>query len=126
MSQPHQPKTAQDIFNTVAMHLMTQGERSTGAMGLCRYRGSKGHMCAIGVLIPDEMYNSSMEGKTVGTIQNRLPAALRSHLPLLDDLQIVHDFCDHNEGRFNRGELKRSLKGTAKRFGLECEVLKVM
>jgi len=51
--------TAQDVFDTVAVHLLTQGFMSMGedAQGnpkACVYRGRDGAMCAAGVLISDE------------------------------------------------------------------------
>ncbi len=62
---------AQDIFDTVAVHLIEQGEPSVDATGSCQYRdgvGANGKMlmCAIGCLIPDEMYDKvRMEGKPI-------------------------------------------------------------
>jgi hypothetical protein len=42
----------QEIFNTVARHLLTQNERATEG-GFCSYKNEQGLRCAIGVLIPD-------------------------------------------------------------------------
>lgn len=90
--------TNQDAFDTVVLHLLNQGHCSFNASGKSRYRGSRGKS-AIGVLIPDQLYTSSMEGKTV---QQLLPGSkaghegLREHLggvtlPLLVELQDLHD-----------------------------------
>ena len=54
--------TAQQIFDTVATHLIKQGKPALNAAGLCRYRGLEGSKCAFGVLISDEMYHDKFEG----------------------------------------------------------------
>lgn len=91
-------RTAQEVFDTVACHLLTQGRRSTSRRGLCRYRGEDGLRCAIGCLIPDELYDSSIEGLGVRlavgstslyTILEEVGVV--EHLNLLSALQAVHD-----------------------------------
>lgn len=53
--------TPQEIFNKVALHLLTQSKRSVGTTesgGVkCAYRGDKGTKCAVGGLIDDEHYS---------------------------------------------------------------------
>ena len=99
-------KTHQEIFDTVAHHLLTQNAKSEipypnlKDMTLCRYRGDKGLKCAIGVLIPDELYKEEYENQTVSVL------LLELHFPfhqigidisdsrtavLLSRLQVVHD-----------------------------------
>jgi len=90
--------TNQDAFDRAMLHLLNQGHSCLSASGQARYRGPRGKS-AIGALIPDELYITSMEGK-------RLPHwlaargseydALREHFgnvtpSLLDDLQDLHD-----------------------------------
>lgn len=69
------------------------------AFGRSQLRAPRGGKSAIGALIPDQLYQKSMEGKT---IQQLLAAAgpdfdpLREHLsgvalPLLNELQDLHD-----------------------------------
>ena len=63
--------TKQEVFDKVATHLLTQMEqsRSEAAKGFskeptgCAYRGDGGKMCAVGCLIPDDIYDEEMEGK---------------------------------------------------------------
>lgn len=54
------------LIRTVAEHLGKQRKQSDGqhpdGHGCC-YRGDNGLMCAIGCLIPDELYDFQMEGK---------------------------------------------------------------
>lgn len=63
----------QQVFNKVALHLLKQNERSetkypTRQKPICAYRGQNGTACAVGCLIPDEMYRPEMEGKLVYTL----------------------------------------------------------
>ena len=51
----------QEIFDTVALHLIKQGAPGVNDHGDCRYRAGNGHMCAVGVLIPDDKYNAEAE-----------------------------------------------------------------
>lgn len=57
--------TPQEIFDKVATHLLTQRERAFGIDGECCYRGVGGTKCAIGALIPDELYDKKLEGCSV-------------------------------------------------------------
>lgn len=51
-------------------HLTQQKARAMGgSQGTsCRYRGDNGTMCAVGCLIPDELYHPHMEGSGVTRI----------------------------------------------------------
>lgn len=62
----------QTIFTKAATHLLKQQAKSTRPDGhSCLYRSSDGLMCAVGCLIPDEMYHPLMEGSGVlGLIRN--------------------------------------------------------
>lgn len=50
----------QEIFDTVATHLLTQGHKAFDLN--CKYHAKNGDKCAIGVLIPDELYDPVIEG----------------------------------------------------------------
>ena len=91
--------TLQEIFDKVAVHLLTQQERSETCGG-CAYRGERGLMCAVGCLIPDELYDSSMESLCATTILVDFPEFgkyIRGNTPhpdmpyLLSRLQNIHD-----------------------------------
>ncbi len=86
----------QEAFNKICDHLMTQNSKAVSIQGDCRYRGEDGKMCAIGCLIPDDVYSSGMEGKNVrGTLFDgneplrRLFADI--DFGMLGDCQDVHD-----------------------------------
>jgi hypothetical protein len=90
--------TNQDAFDRAMLHLLNQGHSCLSASGQSRYRGSRGKS-AIGALIPDELYVTSMEGKKLhhwlaaqGPEYDALRERLGSVTPsLLDDLQDLHD-----------------------------------
>jgi hypothetical protein len=90
--------TNQDAFDAAMLHLLNQGHSCVSASGHARYRGPRGKS-AIGALIPDELYVTSMEGKKVrhwlaahGSEYDALRERLGSVTPaLLDELQDLHD-----------------------------------
>jgi hypothetical protein len=90
--------TNQDAFDGAMLNLLNQGHSSVSASGHAQYRGPRGKS-AIGALIPDELYVSSMEGKNVhhwltarGSEYDALRERLGSVTPsLLDELQDLHD-----------------------------------
>ena len=84
----------QEIFDTVAKHLLTQKKRSDGPMQNCLYRSKSGLKCAIGCLIPDEKYSPSFEGMSIRQLDKTkvLPAAYQGvSLAFLGGLQRLHD-----------------------------------
>ena len=107
--------TAQEIFDTVALHLLAQGEPAVAADGhTCAYRGLGGAKGAVGVLVPDEAYTPEMEGTSIYRVKQALrphpdedfgsragnyhallrvlqQTGLVEHIDLLEDLQDVHD-----------------------------------
>ena len=89
----------QVIFDRVTKHLLAQNERSQlkdpeGLQITCAYRGVDGLMCAVGCLIPDDLYRVEMENKNIAallsfpTMSNLLGA---SNIDLLQGLQRIHD-----------------------------------
>jgi len=87
---------AQKMLDTVALHLIMQGERSMSNRMDCQYYGPYGLKCAIGALIPKRLYKHSMEGLNAQTLIKEYPAVSDylggdTFLPLLSDLQDLHD-----------------------------------
>ena len=90
--------TDQTMFDTVVAHLLTQNSVSMDDTGTCVYKGPDNKRCAIGCLIPDEMYTVDLEGKEVRTLVNNplFSAELTTYLSqfnldLLIRLQQTHD-----------------------------------
>lgn len=81
----------QAVYGQVKKHLLTQGIKSVSAYvpdddgsASCAYRGVNGTRCAIGCIIPDELYDPKMEGK-------RASAILREYVDLAEYLEIEDD-----------------------------------
>lgn len=108
--------TAQQVFDTAAIHLITQGVPSheEGKRSECLYRGPNGTKCAVGAMITDEEYSPDMEGTSVFGL--RLPNRLVPFKPILSDLQAIHDKHDPDEW-------KSRLHMLADEYGLNTEAL---
>ena len=115
----------QEVFDKVAKHLLTQKIKCVDSTGRCVYRGINGLKCAIGCLIPDDVYEPSMEGFVIhhwfgntslsGDGPNRKtsidwmkPAAMND---LLQSLQLIHD-------GYTPNEWQKQLKNVAKKHEL--------
>lgn len=120
----------QKIFTKVATHMLTQMKRAETATGVCAYRGANGLMCAVGCLIPDELYSEDLERKSVlpllHYIEKHNPHQVeafvavginRSNAPLLVRLQTIHD-------RFAARLWQDELTKAAKDFNLEMPNVK--
>ena len=109
--------TEQEIFDTVLTHLRKQGKAATDLGGARRYRGADGTACAVGCLIPDELYDPLIEGlgvaHSVEAVGPKYPrdkaqalsifARIKNHLgtghiPLLHELQGAHDIALFDSG----------------------------
>lgn len=65
----------QAVVDKVLTHLWDQGECSRDPLGMgCAYRGRNGTKCAIGILIPDNMYRPNMEGMSFHELCQRFDA----------------------------------------------------
>ncbi len=85
--------TAQQVFDRVATHLLTQ-QKMSGKVDHCYYR-KDGLSCAVGCLIPDEVYAAKMEGLGIAGLRQNYQwfgdVGLSPHEGLLRALQIIHD-----------------------------------
>ena len=85
-------QTEQQIFNTVAAHLLTQGEKAQQG-DECLYRTPQGLACALGCLISEADYSDTMEGLTpqdLGMVLPRISDTDRA-LQFYEELQEIHD-----------------------------------
>ena len=128
--------TPQEIFDTVARHLFTQGERADIVLDddtddgvrkgffSCRYRAPGGAKCAVGALIPDEAYSPSMEERNFSDVYDSfapvLPLWMGDNLRLLASLQSVHD--DHHYWG-STGSMREALANVADFYHLNASVL---
>ena len=86
--------TNQEVFDKVLSFLRNQKYIST-LSGQCRYRGRDGRMCAVGCLIPDNLYDPEMESMPASTVLAMSPE-LQNLFDGVDermlmDLQSAHD-----------------------------------
>ena len=107
----------QQIYDTAARHLLTQNKKALNVAGSCRYHSDDGYKCAIGCLIPDELYRTEMEGEDIEgllIIEPKLEPILLNdgnNLDFLEELQIIHD-CIFPE------KWEKELRKFAKRYNL--------
>lgn len=103
--------TAQEVFDQVAKHLLTQNKTSYSddAVGICAYRGSEGLKCAAGCIIADDEYNPSWEQQGWTVLVDSRVVPLKHH-DLIRSLQLIHDDYDTDRWR----ELLDELAGNCK------------
>lgn len=94
------PLTSQRVFDAALNGIAAQGfKRSASEGSVCLYRGPNGLKCAIGHSIPDKLYTSTIEGKSVSwLVEEPEFKHLYSGVDkfLLTNLQKLHDkdVCD--------------------------------
>ncbi len=106
----------QQAFDRMCDHLMTQKAQAY-QNGYCVFRTAQGLQCAIGCLIPDQVYHPNIEGMTVRSLKARYPdfAAIVADVDtyLLDECQYVHD-------RHEVPQWASELRKLAQKFELEA------
>ncbi len=110
--------TPQQIFDTVARHLHQQRGRSVDGVQ-CLYRGPGDLKCAVGCLIPDELYTPDMEGHPIIILLGRnkdLRNLFGTGVMLLSSLQTTHDAVNNwnTDNRFARPNELRVIAHTYK------------
>lgn len=114
--------TAQEVFNQVARHLLTQKKRSMIG-GACAYRGDNGTMCAAGCLMSDEEaqnINNSVESNTVpwiALVDEKV--VTKKHFDLISQLQYIHDVIKIDEWL-------KQLIDLAKHYNLDYTIVKTL
>ncbi|MDE2000042.1 MAG: hypothetical protein KGI52_14080 [Burkholderiales bacterium] len=106
----------QDVFDTVATHLLTQRRRSMLPGGeVCAYRSPNGDRCAAGCLIGPDEYSHDFEEELWRTLidMERVP---RAHGALIARLQSLHDDCEPEKWR-------KRLRSVARMYALNPSVL---
>lgn len=120
----------QQAFEKAITGILTQGRISFSEPS-CKYRGEDGDKCAIGWLIPDEIYDKKME--ECGTLTRTYPI-LKKTLNIVDDLkfyqklQKLHDNfyaknLKHNYNFSFRKLFAESAKKLANDFKLKTEFI---
>jgi len=90
-------KTDRDVFEFIKNHLLTQGQRSIMEdEATCAYLGTDGKKCAVGALIREDIYHSSIEEKPVNhsLVRSAVTKSVPNwiiNLEMLGELQSIHD-----------------------------------
>lgn len=108
----------------VEKFLLAQRERAADGLGMCKYRAPSGLKCAVGCLIPDELYTKNIEGACLnqpnGPEYDELVKVLAqcelTNLNLLEKLQFIHDELAVGKWRGAFEALKENLKENAADF----------
>lgn len=115
-------KTSQEVFDIVAKHLITQGKPAHDPRTATCYYRFEGLKCAVGAIIPDELYDADMECRTVSELNAKFPTLgpFLGDIPLLTDLQMTHDAeqIRNADRTFNIRALKYRLEAIANTYGL--------
>jgi hypothetical protein len=123
---------AQEIFDTVARNLITQGRPASkveeGGEVQCLYRAPGGAKCAFGGLIPDDCYDPNMEDQLASAIilQYACLAQFKPYIGLINALQSAHDDWARTEtfeAYLELGDLLDRLAHVAERLELDAKVL---
>ena len=84
--------TAQDVFDTAALGMLTQGAKSIATDGYqCVYRGENGRKCGAGFVLTDEEAAKADANEVDAGIHAVCPPRLKKHVDLLSDIQSCHD-----------------------------------
>lgn len=106
--------TDQEIYDRIVTHLRKQWARSATPDGLqCLYRSTDGKMCAVGCLIPDDVYSPQMERWSVTRLTegwSALRPLFGSNIMLLNRLQMIHDQYPLNKWEYKFEECARHFK----------------
>lgn len=85
--------TKQEMFNKVwDWFVVGKNLPSATIDDYCRYRGVNGAKCAIGIFIPDTVYNASMEGLAVRKLLQEYPELIPFVTPTDCDIPLVIPF----------------------------------
>jgi hypothetical protein len=112
----------QAVVNKVLKHLWDQGRVSHEPyVGGCAYRGMDGTKCAIGILIPDEIYSPNMEGMSFHQLCRQHNAV--ANLPEIQAIkqvgEVLQQLHDNLQGTSNfRKRLRHSAQEWLADYGL--------
>ncbi len=118
----------QEIFNTVVPHLRRQKYRSKSSKGyLCSYYGLRGRKSAVGVLIPESVWEPSMNHLTLSLIHQKyalvLPDYFNDYLmrEFLLQLEIAHNMLleKANQRQKWKKKFEAKIREIALVYGLE-------
>lgn len=119
----------------VVKHLYSmkgQSMRKVNGAQSCAYRGRAGAKCAIGCMIPDDVYEPQMEGRNIASLLGKIGGPDRPiealvvlfegiNVQFILDLQVLHDTdqnWDENGFRRKSPEVIEHLRWIAMQYGV--------
>lgn len=103
----------QEYFDEVWNHFVVEEAPNSTDGEYYRYRGPNGEKCAIGLLIPDELYDPKMELTTIEELLNDNPTIQKlfdaNSLTFLQLLQGAHDSSNEATNRTFHEQIKNRL-----------------
>ncbi len=106
--------TAQEVFDQVAKHLLTQmkksvakrtAESASDSKDYCMYRGFDGTKCAAGCLISDDEYKLEFENHNWLHLSSTNYLVPEEHCYLITKLQNIHDCYEPEDWRVKLNNL---------------------
>jgi len=107
--------TEQEIFDTAAFGILTQGRRCADSEGSCVYRLPGGLKCAAGFIFSDEEVEGMSDRNSNSVIYERATHLLEYDC-LISELQHIHD-------QVEVARWPEELREMAKREGLSSKVI---
>lgn len=116
--------TAQQIFDRSFLHLWKQNGQALNDC-FCAYRTRDKKMCAVGCLIPDDVYHGDMEGKLAVNLIHfpGISGLFGTDLEFLNDVQKVHDYFRESQTDTFRDYLVFHYRLLADMFDLSVSVI---
>jgi hypothetical protein len=113
----------QAYFDFVMHKMIEQGRPSLSVMihgtRVCAYRGENGTKCALGFIIPDDLYSEEIEGKSLRDESvNQLKCFDGKDFVLLTTMQMAHDRASEDEKHF-MDRFRNFMRSVANNFGLD-------
>ena len=105
--------TAQEVFDQVAKHLLTQMKKSASesapdSKDYCMYRGFDGTKCAAGCLISDDEYKLEFENLNWSHLSSTNYLVPKEHCKLIKQLQNIHDCYEPEDWRVRLNNLAKN------------------
>lgn len=109
----------QEIFNRVWQYFVVEKNGRAGDPGMngCYYRAANGNKCAVGILIPDNVYVPDLEIAVMELLSKfpHMSKFIGNDVDFLQVLQSCHD--DADEYAFNE-DMEVNLRNLASNFSL--------
>ena len=97
--------TLLQISEKIRDHLIKQKAKSESNNGSCKYRNANGNMCAVGCLIPDEVYSPELEGKAMGREEIITAVGLSLKMKLdVDTLALLRAWQNYHDSAYAQYE----------------------